>query len=149
MQDTFLGGVEPGGLTDRFEVKILVCYLWSGQASAFRSNDQRYSAESGIGELFELSAALAELLQNDTSIRFRWRINQSSIVCPQKGSRCFRPLATAFRYLSGRRHWTAPTIVASETQGRAKQGDHRPGGGRIYHYPADAGFGSVCDFKAV
>lgn len=36
----------------------------SGQASAFRSNDQRYSAESGLVNYFELSAALAELLQN-------------------------------------------------------------------------------------
>ena len=65
MQDTFLGGVEPGGLTDRFEVKILVCYLLDQvklPLSAQMISD--ILLNRGLVNYFELSAALAELLQN-------------------------------------------------------------------------------------
>lgn len=65
MQDTFLGGVEPGGLTDRFEVKILVCYLLEQvnlPLSAQMISD--ILLNRGLVNYFELSAALTELLQN-------------------------------------------------------------------------------------
>ena len=65
MRDTFLGGVEPGGLTDRFEVKILVCYLLDQvnlPLSAQMISD--ILLNRGLVNYFELSAALTELLQN-------------------------------------------------------------------------------------
>lgn len=72
MRDTFLGGVEPGGLTDRFEVKILVCYLLDQvnlPLSAQMISD--ILLNRGLVNYFELSAALSELLQNGYMVPIR------------------------------------------------------------------------------
>lgn len=63
--NAFTAGVEPGGLTHGYEIKILVCYLLDqiGEGMTF---DQIHEAllAKGLVNYFELADALSELLES-------------------------------------------------------------------------------------
>ncbi len=62
--DAFTSGVEPGGLTDTNQIKILICYMLSSVASGLASKDiTEMLAQDGLVNYFESAQAVAELEQ--------------------------------------------------------------------------------------
>ena len=61
--DAFTAGVRPGGLTEHYEVKILICYLLEqlGQPMTFREMNDVLQQE-GIVNYFEYAEAISELV---------------------------------------------------------------------------------------
>lgn len=63
MRDTFSEGVSPGGLTDKDEIKILICYLLKSVASPLSfDNLNTIMQHDGLCNYFEFASALRELL---------------------------------------------------------------------------------------
>lgn len=63
--DTFLAGVDPGGLRSKQEIKILICYILSNASQALKKADViSLIQENGIANYFELSEAISELLSS-------------------------------------------------------------------------------------
>ena len=60
--DAFSSGIEPGGLTSKFEIKILICYVLSNAETAL-SNEQLLDilSKDGLVNYFEAAACIAEL----------------------------------------------------------------------------------------
>lgn len=60
--NAFTAGIKPGGLTNDFEVKILICFLLDNVKDVITSSQlQEVIAESGFVNYFELTEALSEL----------------------------------------------------------------------------------------
>lgn len=64
MTDTFMQGVEPGGLHTSQEIKVLICYLLRG-AEVSLTQDQLLEVVSGSGmaNFFDTADAIEELLR--------------------------------------------------------------------------------------
>ena len=61
--DTFLGGVEPGGLRSKQEIKILICYILNNAIEGLKKSEIiSLVQENGIANYFELTEAISELL---------------------------------------------------------------------------------------
>ena len=60
--DAFTGGIEPGGLRTKDEVRILVCYLLTSvQAPLSKEDLVAIVVENGLANYFEVADAVAEL----------------------------------------------------------------------------------------
>lgn len=60
--DAFTAGVEPGGLRNRSDIGILICYMLDTAAKPFCKEDIiGIVCDNGIANYFETSAAIAEL----------------------------------------------------------------------------------------
>lgn len=71
--DAISAGIEPGGLTNRTDIKVLICYVIKsidGPISKLQLNE--VMQEEGLANYFEVSQAVAEL------------ISQGSIECEEK-----------------------------------------------------------------
>ena len=61
--DAFTGGVEPGGLRTKNQIRILICYLLSSvDAPLSRQDIIGIMQDNGLANYFEVTDALAELL---------------------------------------------------------------------------------------
>lgn len=64
--DAFTEGIEPGGLRNRTEIGILICYMLDYIGKPFSKNDLiEIFQEYGLANYFETVNALAELMKND------------------------------------------------------------------------------------
>ncbi len=62
--DAFSGGIEPGGLRNKSDIGILICYMLHNINSPFPEDDiVDIVQENGIANYFETSAAIAELVR--------------------------------------------------------------------------------------
>ncbi len=63
--DAFTGGVEPGGLRTKNEVRILICYLLAGiEASISKSDLISVAVDNGLANYFEVAGAIAEMTKS-------------------------------------------------------------------------------------
>jgi len=67
--DAFTGGVEPGGLRNKNEIRILICYLLSSvNAPLSKSDILNIIQDNGLANYFEVTDALAELTEKGNVI---------------------------------------------------------------------------------
>ena len=63
--DAFTGGVEPGGLRTKNEIRILICYLLTSIETPLAKDDLiSIAVENGLANYFELADAIAEMTAN-------------------------------------------------------------------------------------
>ena len=63
--DAFTGGVEPGGLRSKDEIRILICYLLSSVSAPLTKDDiLSIMQENGFANYFEVTDSLSELTAN-------------------------------------------------------------------------------------
>ena len=63
--DAFIGGIEPGGLRNKNEIRILLCYLVNSIGAPLSREDVlSIMQEHGFANYFEVTDALAELTAN-------------------------------------------------------------------------------------
>ena len=63
--DAFSGGVEPGGLRTRGEIKTLICYLVRAlEKSLSREQISEIMQSKGIANYFDVNESMAELISN-------------------------------------------------------------------------------------
>lgn len=63
--DAFTGGVEPGGLRSKDEIRILICYLLSSVSAPLAKDDiLSIMQENGFANYFEVTDSLSELTAN-------------------------------------------------------------------------------------
>ncbi len=63
--DAFTGGVEPGGLRSKNEIRILICYLLASVSAPLSREDiLSIMQENGFANYFEVTDSLAELTEN-------------------------------------------------------------------------------------
>jgi hypothetical protein len=63
--DAFTGGVEPGGLRTKNEIRILICYLLSSVDAPLSKDDiLSIIQDNGLANYFEVTDALAELTEH-------------------------------------------------------------------------------------
>ncbi len=61
-QDAFTGGVEPGGLWNRNDIRILLCYILNSAGAPLSLEDlERILQEKALANYFEVSDALSAL----------------------------------------------------------------------------------------
>lgn len=69
-QDAFTGGVEPGGLWNRNDIRILICYILSSVNAPLSGEDiSRIIQGKGLANYFEVGDALAALEQRKNVAR--------------------------------------------------------------------------------
>lgn len=62
--ENYFAGIEPGGLVDKYEIKLLVCYLLSTISEPLTPDQLNYVFQSeGLVNYFSYTAALKELLE--------------------------------------------------------------------------------------
>lgn len=62
--DALTGGVEPGGLRTRSEIRILICYLLAGIEAPLAKDDLiNIAVDNGLANYFELAGAIDEMAQ--------------------------------------------------------------------------------------
>ena len=67
--DAFTGGVEPGGLRTKNEIRILICYLLSSVNAPLSKEDiLTIIQDNGFANYFEVTDALAELTDHENII---------------------------------------------------------------------------------
>lgn len=63
--DAFTGGIDPGGLRTKNEIRILICYLLSSMDAPLTKNDIiTIMQENGLANYFEVTNALSELAEH-------------------------------------------------------------------------------------
>lgn len=61
--DAFAAGIEPGGLRNTKEIRILICYLLASVNTPFRKEDIiDILQENGLANYFEITTALSDLI---------------------------------------------------------------------------------------
>lgn len=62
--DAFTGGIEPGGLRNRAEIGILICYMLDSIGKPFLQEDLvEIIQENGLANYFETTSAVSELIK--------------------------------------------------------------------------------------
>ncbi|WP_101698149.1 DUF4364 family protein [Clostridium minihomine] len=62
--DAFSAGIEPGGLRNTKEIRILICYLLVSVNTPFRKEDIiEILQENGLANYFEITTALSDLIE--------------------------------------------------------------------------------------
>lgn len=63
--DAFTGGIEPGGLRTKNEIRILICYLLTSVNTPLAKSDLiSIAVENGLANYFEVADAIAEMTEN-------------------------------------------------------------------------------------
>ena len=63
--DAFTGGIEPGGLRSKDEIRILICYLLTSVSAPLSREDiLSIMQENGFANYFEVTDSLSELTEN-------------------------------------------------------------------------------------
>ncbi|MDU7338237.1 MULTISPECIES: DUF4364 family protein [Clostridium] len=67
--DAFAAGIEPGGLRNTKEIRILICYLLVSVDSPFRKEDIiDILQENGLANYFEITTALSDLIDKGSIV---------------------------------------------------------------------------------
>ena len=67
--DATSAGIEPGGLRNRSEIKLLICYILKTVGRPLSSDNlAKIIAEDGLANYFEVTASINELLENSNII---------------------------------------------------------------------------------
>jgi len=67
--DAFTGGIEPGGLRNKNEIKILICYLLASVGAPLSKNDIiSIIQDNALANYFEVTDCLAELAEKGNVI---------------------------------------------------------------------------------
>ena len=67
--DAFTGGIEPGGLRSKNEIKILICYLLASVGAPLSKSDIiSIIQDNGLANYFEVTDCLAELAEKGNVI---------------------------------------------------------------------------------
>ena len=62
--ETYFAGIEPGGLVDKYEIKLLICYLLSTVSEPLTADQINFIFQSeGLVNYFSYTAAFKELLE--------------------------------------------------------------------------------------
>jgi hypothetical protein len=62
--DAFTGGIEPGGLRTKNEIRILICYLLTSIETPLAKDDLiAIAVDNGLANYFELTDAIAEMAE--------------------------------------------------------------------------------------
>lgn len=61
-KDTFLGGVEPGGLRSKKDIKVLICYIFCQIGSMGKQDILSALQAKGLANYFEAGEAFSELV---------------------------------------------------------------------------------------
>ncbi len=87
-QQTFIAGVEPGGFTHDYEIKILICYLLLQleQPLSFAQMSEILQDE-GIVNYFEFSDALSKLLQSQHIVVFKTENGENFYTISELGAK--------------------------------------------------------------
>ncbi len=65
--DALTGGIEPGGLRTKNEIRLLICYLLCGIKAPLAKQDViQIMQENGLANYFEVMDALAEMVEKGT-----------------------------------------------------------------------------------
>lgn len=86
MEETFTAGIEPGGLTEGREIRILVCHILSGvqEPMSFDEMTEAVLAD-GSANYFEFADALAELEETGCVVSFKTDAGISEYTLTDKG----------------------------------------------------------------
>ncbi|MGN0628095.1 MAG: DUF4364 family protein [Oscillospiraceae bacterium] len=86
MEETFTAGIEPGGLTEGREIRILVCHILSGvqEPMSFDEMTEAVLAD-GSANYFEFADALAELEETGCVVSFKTDAGISEYILTDKG----------------------------------------------------------------
>ncbi len=60
--DTFVGGLEPGGLRSRQDIKVLICYIYCKLGNIAKQDILSALQEKGLANYFEAGEAFSELV---------------------------------------------------------------------------------------
>lgn len=83
--DAFTGGIEPGGLRNKNEIRILICYLLSSlDAPLSKSDILNIIQDNGLANYFEVTDALAELTEKGNVIVS----GEKNELCSASGTAC-------------------------------------------------------------
>ena len=133
--DAFTGGVEPGGLRTKNEIRILICYLLTSIKTPLAKDDLiAIAVDNGLANYFELTDAIAEMTEN-------WIIAASG----EKGELC-SPTETA-RMISKQLDSELPPTVRRKALCAAislLEKEKRERENRVEIFPEGKGYRVVC-----
>lgn len=86
-KSNFVAGVEPGGFTHDYEIKILICYLLYNleQPLSFEQMDELLENE-GVVNYFEFSDAISKLLHSNHIFVFKTENNEDFYTITELGA---------------------------------------------------------------
>lgn len=86
MEETFTAGVEPGGLTEGREIRILVCHILAGVQEPMSFDELTESILAyGSANYFEFASALSELENTGCVISFKTETGIGEYTITDKG----------------------------------------------------------------
>lgn len=86
MEETFTAGIEPGGLTEGREIRILVCHILSGVQEPMSFDEMTEAVlTDGSANYFEFADALAELTETGCIVSFKTDAGISEYTLTEKG----------------------------------------------------------------
>ena len=84
--NAFTAGIKPGGLTNDFEVKILICFLLDNMKDIITTSQlQEVVAESGFVNYFELAEAISELRASEHIICLKTQSGEEILTLSETG----------------------------------------------------------------
>lgn len=94
--DAFTGGVEPGGLRSKSEIRILICYLLSSVGSPLTKDDiVSIISDYGLANYFEVTDAIADMLNKGLIVSSGKKIESQYISVNDSGRMVAKQLNTA------------------------------------------------------
>ncbi len=86
MEETFTAGIEPGGLTEGREIRILICHILSGVQEPMSFDEMTEAVLAyGTANYFEFADALAELEEIGCVITFKTDAGIGEYTITEKG----------------------------------------------------------------
>lgn len=94
-QNAFTAGIQPGGLTNDFEVQVFVCYLLMhiGSPVSFSQLGEIVQTD-GMVNYFEFASAISHLKEAKKSKHPRWKTAMKNIPSPIPELQRRKPLNT-------------------------------------------------------
>ncbi len=86
MEETFTAGIEPGGLTEGREIRILICHILSGVQEPMSFDEMTEAVLAyGTANYFEFADALSELEDTGCVVTFKTDAGISEYTITEKG----------------------------------------------------------------
>lgn len=94
--DAFTGGIEPGGLRSKNEIRILICYLLSSVGAPLTKDDiVSIIADYGLANYFEVTDAVSDMLNKGLIVSGGENGNSKYISVNESGRMVAKQLDTA------------------------------------------------------
>jgi hypothetical protein len=126
--DAFSAGVQPGGLRDKNEIKLLICYMLSSISPGLTKDDIiRVLQENALANYFDIADAFSDLLENGHILptadgqRFTAADTGKTIA---KNLDVVLPLSVRERALAATLNLQAAERLENENQVRIKKNEH-------------------------